>query len=62
VRLGVLLGLVAGVDLSELARVAVQIQKGHVHLLVGDGSGKLSEETERDKQRASFLRKKFAAG
>lgn len=62
VRLGVLLGLVAGVELAELARVAVQIQKGHVHLLVGDGSGKLAEATERDKQRASFLRKKFAAG
>jgi protein arginine kinase len=62
VRLGVLLGLVAGVDLAELARIAVQIQKGHVHLLVGEGGAKLSEATERDKQRASFLRRKFAAG
>ncbi|HEX6884306.1 MAG TPA: ATP--guanido phosphotransferase [Planctomycetota bacterium] len=62
VRLGVLLGLVVGVELGELARTAVQIQKGHVHLLVGDGSGKLAEATERDKQRAAFLRKKFAAG
>ena len=61
-RLGVLLGLVAGVELGELARTAVQIQKGHVHLLAGDGSGKLAEATERDKQRAAFLRKKFATG
>jgi protein arginine kinase len=60
VRLGVLLGLVPGIELAELARVAVQIQKGHVHLLAGDGSGKLSEATERDKQRAAFLRRKFA--
>jgi protein arginine kinase len=60
VRLGVLLGLLGGITLSELARVAVQIQKGHVHVLVGDGSVRLSETTERDRQRAAFLRRRFA--
>jgi len=60
VRLGVLLGLLPGVPLHELAHVAVQIQKGHVHMLVGDGAGKLSEATERDKQRAVLLRRRFA--
>jgi protein arginine kinase len=60
VRLGVLLGLIAGVSLAELSQIAVQIQKGHVHMLVGDGGGRLVEATERDKQRAAFLRKRFA--
>jgi len=60
VRLGVLLGLLAGVSLPELSQIAVQIQKGHVHMLVGDGGGRLAEATERDKQRAAFLRRRFA--
>ena len=60
VRLGVLLGLLAGIDLQELAQIAVQIQKGHVHMLVGDGAGRLSEATERDRQRAVLLRRRFA--
>jgi protein arginine kinase len=61
VRLGVLLGLVAGIKLPELARIAVQIQKGHVHFLVGEGGSALSQEaTERDRQRAAFLRRRFA--
>jgi hypothetical protein len=38
----------------------VQIQKGHVHMLVGDGAGRLAEATERDKQRAMLLRRRFA--
>lgn len=60
VRLGVLLGILPGIELAELARIAVQIQKGHVHMLVGDGAGRLAEATERDKQRAVFLRRRFA--
>jgi len=60
VRLGVLLGLLAGVGLPELSQIAVQIQKGHVHMLVGDAGARLAEATERDKQRASFLRRRFA--
>jgi protein arginine kinase len=60
VRLGVLLGIVPGIALAELARIAVQIQKGHVHVLAGEGQGSLAEPTERDKQRAAFLRRRFA--
>jgi protein arginine kinase len=60
VRLGVVLGVLAGVSLSALNQLAVQIQKGHVHVLAGDGAGKLAEATERDKQRAAFLRRRFA--
>ena len=59
VRLGVVLGILAGIELAELARIAVQIQKGHVHMLVGEGS-ELPEATERDRQRAAFLRRRFA--
>jgi protein arginine kinase len=60
VRLGVVLGILPGIELAELARIAVQIQKGHVHMLVGDGEGRLSEATERDRQRAMLLRRRFA--
>jgi len=59
VRLGAVLGLLPGVSAADLSQLAVQIQKGHVHVLVGDGGGKLSEATERDKQRAAFLRRRF---
>jgi hypothetical protein len=31
-----------------------------VHVLAGDGGGRLAEATERDKQRAAFLRRRFA--
>ena len=60
VRLGVLTGLLPGVDLHDLARIAVQIQKGHVHVLVGQPEEDLAEPTERDKQRAQLLRRRFA--
>jgi protein arginine kinase len=60
VRLGAILGLLPGVELSALSRIAVQIQKGHVHMLAGDGGGRIAEATERDKQRAAFLRRRFA--
>jgi protein arginine kinase len=60
VRLGVLLGILGGIALADLAQVAVQIQKAHVHVLAGDGGGRLAEATERDKQRAAFLRRRFA--
>ena len=59
VRLGAVLGLLPGVEAAELSQMAVQIQKGHVHVLAGDGGGRLSEPTERDKQRAAFLRRRF---
>jgi protein arginine kinase len=60
VRLGVVLGILAGIPLAALNQIAVQIQKGHVQMLVGDGSARLSEATERDRLRAAFLRRRFA--
>jgi len=60
VRLGVLLGIQTGISLPDLQQIAVQIQKGHVHVLVGGVDGKLAETTERDRQRAAFLRRRFA--
>ncbi len=60
VRLGVVLGVLAGIPLQDLNQIAVQIQKGHVQMLVGDGGAKLSEATERDRLRAAFLRRRFA--
>jgi len=60
VRLGAVLGILAGLSTAELNQISVQIQKGHVHMLVGGGTGRLSEATERDKQRAAFLRRRFA--
>jgi len=60
VRLGILLGMRVGISLGELARIVIQIQKGHVHVLMGDGRPELPEATERDRQRAQFLRRRFA--
>jgi len=60
VRLGVVLGLLGGISLTDLSQAAVQIQKGHVHVLAGAGAGKLAEATERDRLRAAFLRRRFA--
>ncbi len=60
VRLGAVLGILAGITLANLNQVTIQIQKGHVQMLVGDGSAKLSEATERDRLRAAFLRRRFA--
>lgn len=60
VRLGILLGILAGISLADLQHVAVQIQKGHVHVLEGGKDGKIAETTERDRQRAAFLRRRFA--
>ena len=60
VRLGVALGILAGIALADLNQIAIQIQKGHVQLLAGEGAAKLSEATERDRLRAAFLRKRFA--
>jgi protein arginine kinase len=61
VRLGVCLDLLPRVSLSELNRVAIQIQPGHVQALCQEGdAGELADATERDRLRASFLRKRLA--
>jgi protein arginine kinase len=61
VRLGVCLDLLPRVSLSELNRVAIQIQPGHVQALCQEGdAGDLADVTERDRLRASFLRKRLS--
>jgi len=60
VRLGILLGTLGGISLEELARIVVQIQRGHVHVLIGNGAPPLPEPTESRRQRAQFLRRRFA--
>ncbi len=61
VRLGACLGILTAVPPAELHRLAIQIQKGHVHALCGGGLEQdLADPTERDRQRASFLRRRFA--
>ncbi len=60
IRLGACLGLVAGISPIELDQVAIQIQKGHVHVISGGGTtGELADPTERDRLRAAFLRRRF---
>ncbi len=61
VRLGICLGTLPGIAPSEVNRMAVQIQKGHVHTLSGGAvNEELADPTERDRMRASFLRRRFA--
>jgi protein arginine kinase len=61
VRLGGCLGLLDGLSLPELNRITVQIQKGHLQALAREGSEEeLIETTERDRLRASYLRRRFA--
>ena len=62
VRLGGCLGLLSNVDVGDLNAVAIQIQRGHVQVLGGDlpAPGRdLLEPSERDRLRASFLRRRF---
>jgi protein arginine kinase len=60
VRLGASLGILAGLPPAELQRLAIQIQKGHVHALSGGALEQdLAEPTERDRQRAAYLRRRF---
>jgi len=61
VRLGACLGILPGIPTGELNRLAIQTQKGHVHALAGSPvDSALAEPTERDRQRAAFLRRRFA--
>jgi protein arginine kinase len=58
-RLGWHLGLWRNLPLEVLSRLRVQIQKGHVQALQGEGDG-LMEASERDRLRASYLRRTLA--
>jgi protein arginine kinase len=60
VRLGACLGLVPSVPPAALNQIAIQIQKGHVQALAGDGADEVAETTARDRHRAAFLRRRFA--
>ena len=61
VRLGACLGILAGMAPADINALAIQIQKGHVHALAEeDPGGTLPDPTERDRLRASFLRRRFA--
>ena len=61
VRLGACAGILTGFSPADVDRTAIQIQKGHVHALAGGTiEGDLVDPTERDRLRASFLRRRFA--
>ena len=60
VRLGACLGVLSNVEAASLNRTAVQIQKGHVNAIGNDKPDELAEPTERDRMRATYLRKCFA--
>lgn len=60
-RLGGYLGLWDALPLDDLARIRVQVQKGHVQALVQDGDPEeMLDASQRDLLRASFLRTKLA--
>ncbi len=61
VRLGECLGLLPQGASRDLKRVAIQIQKGHLQALEDGSRGdELLEVTERDRLRATYLRRRFA--
>ncbi len=61
VRLGECLALLPEGATSDLKRVAIQIQKGHLQALSRDVADQgLLEVSERDRLRASYLRRRFA--
>lgn len=61
-RLGVHLGLFDGATIALLNELGVQVQKGHVQALSPDRTeGALLEASERDRLRASLLRRRLAS-
>jgi len=61
VRLGACLDILDGIRPTDLNAIAVQIQKGHVHALLGEvAENELPDPTERDRLRAQFLRRRMA--
>lgn len=63
-RLGSYLGLWSALPIEELHRIRIQIQKGHLQALNDEeqltDDSELLEATERDRLRASFLRRRLA--
>jgi len=63
VRLGECLGLLPENASSDLKRVSIQIQKGHLQALHADGDqASILAVSERDRLRASYLRRQFSDG
>lgn len=62
-RLGVHLGIASEASVDVLNELGVQVQKGHVQALQQQGGeGELIDASERDRLRATLLRKRLAAG
>ena len=62
-RLGFHLGIASEATVDVLNELGVQVQKGHVQALAQQGSeSELIDASERDRLRASLLRKRLAAG
>jgi protein arginine kinase len=60
-RLGLCVGLLPGLSMEVLAKIRVQIQKGHIQALTQkEPSGEPMEASERDRLRAAFLRQTLA--
>lgn len=61
VRLGLHTGLFGGARLEVLNELGLHVQRGHIQVLTAPGDhGELLDTSERDKLRASYLRKRLA--
>ncbi len=61
IRLGLHTGLFDGVRLALLNELALHVQRGHLQVLMAPGEElELLDTSERDKRRASYLRKRLA--
>jgi len=61
VRLGLHTGLFGGARMEMLNELALHVQRGHIQVLTAPGEeGELLDTSERDKLRASYLRKRLA--
>lgn len=63
IRLGVNVGILPETSLAALTELGVHVQRGHVQVLsdMSEGEENLIEVSERDRLRASLLRKRLAA-
>lgn len=61
IRLGLHTGLFDGARLDILNELGLHVQRGHIQVLMAPGEeGELLDTSERDKRRASYLRKRLA--
>ncbi len=60
-RMGIHLGLVPGPRVDLLNELAIHVQKGHIQALFGEDDETVAlEATDRDKHRASYLRRRLS--